>query len=67
MVEVVDQTVTWPIPYQFTQDIPADVDVRIMLTFLELHLHQTLLSFVFFKSAKRTSKLLAKDLCSRNC
>ena len=27
--------------------IPADVDVRVMLTFLELY--QTLLSFVFFK------------------
>ncbi|KAF9458201.1 Pescadillo N-terminus-domain-containing protein [Collybia nuda] len=45
--EVMDQTVTWLIPYQFTQYIPADVDVRVMLTFLELY--QTLLGFVFFK------------------
>ncbi|KIY72738.1 hypothetical protein CYLTODRAFT_485982 [Cylindrobasidium torrendii FP15055 ss-10] len=45
--EVCDQTVTWLIPYQFTQSIPADVDVRVMLTFLELY--QTLLGFVNFK------------------
>ncbi|KZT06875.1 uncharacterized protein LAESUDRAFT_759045 [Laetiporus sulphureus 93-53] len=45
--EVMDQTVTWLVPYQFTQNIPPDVDVRVMLTFLELY--QTLLGFVFFK------------------
>ncbi|KAJ7666426.1 Pescadillo N-terminus-domain-containing protein [Mycena rosella] len=45
--EVMDQTVTWLVPYQFTQSIPADVDVRVMLTFLELY--QTLLGFVYFK------------------
>ncbi|KAF9270382.1 hypothetical protein L218DRAFT_952517 [Marasmius fiardii PR-910] len=45
--EVMDQLVTWLVPYQFTQNIPADVDVRVMLTFLELY--QTLLGFVFFK------------------
>ncbi|KAK7058814.1 mRNA-binding ribosome synthesis protein nop7 [Paramarasmius palmivorus] len=45
--EVMDQSVTWLVPYQFTQSIPPDVDVRVMLTFLELY--QTLLGFVFFK------------------
>ncbi|KAI1797786.1 Pescadillo N-terminus-domain-containing protein [Ganoderma leucocontextum] len=45
--EVFDQTITWLVPYQFTQTIPPDVDVRVMLTFLELY--QTLLGFVFFK------------------
>lgn len=45
--EAMDQLVTWLIPYQFTQNIPSDVDVRVMLTFLELY--QTLLGFVFFK------------------
>ncbi|KAF9044874.1 hypothetical protein BDZ89DRAFT_980011 [Hymenopellis radicata] len=45
--EVMDQTVTWLVPYQFTQNIPTDVDVRVMLTFLELY--QTLLGFVLFK------------------
>ncbi|ESK98360.1 pescadillo-family protein [Moniliophthora roreri MCA 2997] len=45
--EVMDQSITWLVPYQFTQNIPPDVDVRVMLTFLELY--QTLLGFVFFK------------------
>ena len=61
--EVMDQSVAWLVPYQFAQNvsippsiiseilncgkIPADVDVRVMLTFLELY--QTLLGFVFFK------------------
>ena len=61
--EVMGQSVTWLVPYQFTQNvsvlpnianrifnsrqIPSDVDVRVMLTFLELY--QTLLGFVFFK------------------
>ncbi|KZT74713.1 hypothetical protein DAEQUDRAFT_700697 [Daedalea quercina L-15889] len=45
--EAMDQTVTWLVPYQFTQNVPPDVDVRVMLTFLELY--QTLLGFVFFK------------------
>ncbi|KAK0567210.1 mRNA-binding ribosome synthesis protein nop7 [Tilletia horrida] len=41
------QTVTWLVPYMFTQHVPADVDFRIMMTFLELY--QTLLGFVLFK------------------
>ncbi|KAK7064482.1 Pescadillo-like protein [Favolaschia claudopus] len=45
--EIMDQTVTWLVPYQFTQNVPSDVDIRVMLTFLELY--QTLLGFVFFK------------------
>ncbi|KIM48046.1 hypothetical protein M413DRAFT_439747 [Hebeloma cylindrosporum] len=45
--EIMDQTVTWLVPYMFTQNVPTDVDIRVMLTFLELY--QTLLSFVFFK------------------
>ncbi|KAH8120137.1 Pescadillo N-terminus-domain-containing protein [Phellopilus nigrolimitatus] len=45
--DVMDQNITWLVPYQFTQSIPTDVDVRVMLTFLELY--QTLLGFVFFK------------------
>ncbi|THH34015.1 hypothetical protein EUX98_g20 [Antrodiella citrinella] len=45
--EVLDQMITWLVPYQFTQNVPSDVDVRVMLTFLELY--QTLLGFVFFK------------------
>ncbi|KAJ3544942.1 hypothetical protein NMY22_g2621 [Coprinellus aureogranulatus] len=45
--EVMDQTITWLVPYSFTQSVPPDVDLRVMLTFLELY--QTLLGFVHFK------------------
>lgn len=45
--EISGQDVTWLVPYPFTQIIPSDVDIRIMLTFLEFY--QTLLGFVFFK------------------
>ncbi|GAA5832634.1 hypothetical protein JCM11251_001393 [Rhodosporidiobolus azoricus] len=45
--EVQGQTITWLVPYMFTQNIPSDLDYRIMLTFLELY--QTLLGFAFFK------------------
>ncbi|GAA6043382.1 hypothetical protein JCM8097_005296 [Rhodosporidiobolus ruineniae] len=45
--EIQGQTITWLVPYMFTQNIPSDLDYRIMLTFLELY--QTLLGFAFFK------------------
>ncbi|GAA5948456.1 hypothetical protein JCM10213_004431, partial [Rhodosporidiobolus nylandii] len=45
--EIQGQTITWLVPYMFTQTIPSDLDYRIMLTFLELY--QTLLGFAFFK------------------
>lgn len=45
--EVRGQTITWLVPYMFTQHIPHDIDFRIMSTFLELY--QTLLGFVLFK------------------
>merc|ERR1711939_1098245 len=41
------ETVTWLVPYMFTQNVPTDVDFRIMMTFLELY--QTLLGFTFYK------------------
>ena len=41
------QEVTWLVPYMFTQNIPTDVDFRVMMTFLELY--QTLLGFVLYK------------------
>lgn len=45
--EVEGETITWLVPYLFTQHIPSDIDFRIMYTFLELY--QTLLGFVLFK------------------
>ncbi|CAO1628144.1 unnamed protein product [Jaminaea pallidilutea] len=39
--------ITWLVPYPFTQHVPADVDFRVMSTFLELY--TTLVSFVLYK------------------
>ncbi|CAG8727441.1 3660_t:CDS:2 [Cetraspora pellucida] len=46
-VEIKGQTITWLVPYQFSQQIPNDVDFRVMLTFLEFY--QTFVGFVNFK------------------
>jgi len=45
--EIRGQDVTWIVPYQFSQQVPTDVDLRVMMTFLEFY--QTLLGFVNFK------------------
>ncbi|CCJ29056.1 unnamed protein product [Pneumocystis jirovecii] len=45
--EIRGQDVTWLVPYKFSQEIPPDVDFRIMVTFLEFY--QTFLGFVNFK------------------
>jgi pescadillo protein len=41
------QLVTWLVPYQFNQEIPRDVDFRVMATFLEFY--RALLGFVNYK------------------
>jgi len=41
------QTITWIVPYKFTQKIGTDVDYKVMLSFLEFY--ETLLGFVNFK------------------
>ncbi|KAI5800054.1 ribosome biogenesis protein Pescadillo [Geopyxis carbonaria] len=45
--EIQGQEVIWLVPYKFAQNIPADVDFRIMHTFVEFY--TTLLGFVMFK------------------
>jgi hypothetical protein len=35
--EVLGQAVTWLVPHQLAQVLPADVDYRVMLTFLEFY------------------------------
>lgn len=45
--EIKGQTITWVVPYQFSQRIPSDVDFRVMLTFLEFY--RTLVGFINFK------------------
>ena len=40
-------TVRWVVPHAFTQNMPDDVDYRVMLTFFEFY--ETLLGFVLYK------------------
>jgi pescadillo protein len=40
-------TVRWVVPHSFTQNMPNEIDYKVMLTFFEFY--QTLLSFVLFK------------------
>ncbi|CAJ0646401.1 9829_t:CDS:2 [Entrophospora sp. SA101] len=54
-VEIKGQTITWLVPYQFSQRVPDDVDFRVMLTFLEFY--QTLVSFVNFKLYSDTNSV----------
>ncbi|KAJ1675510.1 mRNA-binding ribosome synthesis protein nop7 [Spiromyces aspiralis] len=45
--QVHGQPITWITPYQFSQNIPLDVDFRVMRTFLEFYC--TLMGFVNYK------------------
>ncbi|XP_041955882.1 pescadillo [Alosa sapidissima] len=45
--EVLGQTVTWLVPYQFAHDHPTDVDYRVMATFTELY--TTIMGFVNYR------------------
>ncbi|KAJ3205149.1 mRNA-binding ribosome synthesis protein nop7 [Dinochytrium kinnereticum] len=45
--QVHGQDITWIVPYQFSFQVPSDVDLKIMSTFLELY--ETLLGFVNYK------------------
>lgn len=45
--EIQGQNITWVVPHQFTQELPDDVDFRIMLTFIEFY--ATMLGFLNFQ------------------
>lgn len=45
--EIHGQTVTWLAPHQFAQDLPEEVDFRVMLSFLEFY--RAVVKFVNFK------------------
>lgn len=45
--EVMGEPITWLVPHQFTQTVPKEVDVRVMLTFLEFY--EILMKFLLFK------------------
>lgn len=44
---ILGEPVTWLVPHQFTQAIPKEVDLRVMLTFLEFY--EVFMQFVLFK------------------
>lgn len=45
--EILGQQVTWLAPHQFAQELPAEVDFRVMLTFLEFY--RAMVKFVNFR------------------
>jgi len=45
--EVEGQNVVWVQPFEFSQNLPYDVDYRVMFTFLEFY--ETLMKFILFK------------------
>mmetsp|Transcript_27048 Transcript_27048/g.46932 ORF Transcript_27048/g.46932 Transcript_27048/m.46932 type:complete len:630 (-) Transcript_27048:91-1980(-) len=45
--EICGHSITWLAPHQFAQDMPAEVDFRVMLTFLEFY--RAMVKFVNFK------------------
>jgi len=45
--EIKGQKVTWIVPHHFTQELPDDVDFRIMLTFIEFY--TTMLGFINYQ------------------
>eukprot|EP00045_Choanoeca_perplexa_P007859 m.72326 g.72326 ORF g.72326 m.72326 type:complete len:609 (-) comp14251_c0_seq2:128-1954(-) len=45
--DILGQTVTWIAPYKFSTDVPADVDYRVMGTFLQFY--TTMMGFVNYK------------------
>lgn len=42
-----NSTIRWVVPHSFTQNMPRDVDFRVMLTYFEFY--ETLMGFVLFK------------------
>lgn len=45
--EIMGQKITWIAPYKFKQSVPGDVDMRVMLTFLEFY--EVLLHFTNYR------------------
>jgi len=41
------EPINWLVPHKFTQTLPKEVDIRVMLTFLEFY--EVFLKFVLFK------------------
>lgn len=62
--KVQGQEVIWLSPFKFPQNIPSDIDFRIMLTFLEFYI--TLLNFVLFKLYKDSNLVYPPKINEEN-
>jgi len=58
--EVMGQSVTWVTPYKFTPTVDSDVDIKVMLTFLEFY--EVLLHFVNCKLYHEASLVYPPEL-----
>ena len=45
--EIMGEKITWLVPHKFSQDLPDNVDYKVMLTFLDFY--EVFLSFVLFR------------------
>ena len=59
-VEINGQNITWISPYKFAQDLPADVNYAIMMTFLEFY--EILMKFTNFRLFAENGISYPKDL-----
>ncbi len=64
--EIMGQKIVWITPYQFTQNLPAEIDYKVMVTFLEFY--EVLLKFVNYKlfTSVNLSYPIAIDLSQEN-
>jgi pescadillo len=44
---ILGENITWLVPHKFTQEIPKEVDVRVMITFLDFY--EVFMKFVLYK------------------
>lgn len=45
--EVMGEKITWLVPHKFSQELPTDVDYKVMLTFLDFY--EVLVGFVLYR------------------
>ena len=45
--EVMGEKITWLVPHKFSQELPTDVDYKVMLTFLDFY--EVLMGFVLYR------------------
>ncbi|KGG51375.1 Pescadillo-like protein [Mitosporidium daphniae] len=63
--EIHGETITWVVPHAFTLEIPRDVDIKVMATFLELY--HSFVSFVNFKLLKEIGWGYPTTIADEDC